>query len=216
MGIRLDAKDKDAQGLPVVTWEEDRNAFAPDGFGRARVSCFIRPDDNGVLQFVSVGSVRHGAFEEMRPWATLVSFARETAEQHYYTAADRAVLEVLTSKSKSGVGRLLATDGAQVMLANFADDKPSVPMHLNCAACAPVEVAVLHDRLTREFITRRPALLDEKCAGAFVWPEDQPFVAYSPPARPAAPRWLVHVTDLSILAMLGLIGLGLYYWLVAR
>ena len=133
MGIRLDTEAGDAQGLPVVTWEEDRNVFAPEGFGRARVACFIRPDEAGILQFVSVGLVRHGAFEEARPWARLVSFARETAEQQYHTAADRALLEMLTSKSKSGVGRLLATDGAQVMLANFADDKPSVPMHLNCA-----------------------------------------------------------------------------------
>jgi hypothetical protein len=214
MGIRLDAEDEDAQGFPVVSWEEDRNLFAPDGFGRARVSCFIRPDEDGVLQFVSVGSVRHGAFEEMRPWATLVSFARETAEQHYYSAADRAMLEVLTSKSKSGVGRLLATDGAQVMLANFADDRPSVPMHLNCAACAPVEMAALHDQLTREFIARRSVLLDEKCAGSAKWPKDKPFVAYEAPAPVVVPFWLERVIDVAIVGVMGLVGWALYLLLL--
>jgi hypothetical protein len=41
-----------------------------------------------------------------------------------------------------------------VMLANFADERPSVPMHLNCAESAPAEVALLHDRLHREFILK--------------------------------------------------------------
>jgi hypothetical protein len=31
MAIRLDPKAADAQGLPVVSWEEDRNLFAPGG-----------------------------------------------------------------------------------------------------------------------------------------------------------------------------------------
>ena len=214
MGIRLDTEAGDAQGLPVVTWEEDRNVFAPEGFGRARVGCFIRPDEAGILQFVSVGLVRHGAFEEARPWARLVSFARETAEQQYHTAADRALLEMLTSKSKSGVGRLLATDGAQVMLANFADDKPSVPMHLNCADCATVEMAMLHDRLHREFIARRDALVHEICNGEYVWPRDKAFIAYKPPAPRALLR-PVWITDLLIGAVLVLAGLGLY-WLLGH
>ena len=68
MGIWLDRELVDDQGFPVVTWEEDRNLMAPGGIGRVRVSCFIRPDAEGVLQFVAVGSVRHGAFEEARPW----------------------------------------------------------------------------------------------------------------------------------------------------
>ena len=72
MAIRLDAKAEDAQGLPVVSWEEDRNLFAPGGATPARVSCFIRPDENGVLQFVSIGPVRHGETEEARPWEKLV------------------------------------------------------------------------------------------------------------------------------------------------
>jgi hypothetical protein len=112
MAIRLDAEAVDEQGFPVVTWEEDRNIFAPDGHARARVACFIRPDSAGVLQFVSVGSVRHGEFEEARPWDKLRSFERSTAEQLYHSAADRAAKESLASRSKSGVTRALMGDGA--------------------------------------------------------------------------------------------------------
>ena len=214
MGIRLDTEAVDAQGLPVVTWEEDRNVFAREGFGRARVACFIRPDDTGVLQFVSAGAVRHGAFVKARPWEKLVSFAEGTAEQLYYAATDRVLLETLAGKSKSGVGRILATDGARVMLANFGDDRPSRPMHLNCAACTPVEMTTLHDRLYREFIARRDEVVNKICHGGYVWRKDKPFVAYEPPAQLAAPRWLVRVVDLSVVAVLGLIGWGLYWLLL--
>jgi hypothetical protein len=211
MTIKLDPVAADGQGLPVVTWEEDRNHFAPEGAGRARVACFIRSDEkSGVLQFVRSGSVRHGAFEEARPWDRLVSFGRETAEQLYASASDRALLDVLASKSKSGAGRLLATDGAQVMLANFADERPSVPMHLNCAESAPAEVALLHDRLHREFILKRADLLRDKCGGEPVWPKDKPFAAYEPPAPAVLPRWKVRLADLTIAAVMGLIGWGVY------
>src|SRR5215831_5181420 len=140
MAIRLDPKATDAQGLPVVTWEEDRNLFAPGGASPARVACFIRPDANGVLQFVSVGLVRHGEFEEARPWEALVSFEVKKADQLYH-AGERVLVDVLAGKSKSGAARLMAHDGAQVILANFADEQRSVPMHLNCADCTPVEAA---------------------------------------------------------------------------
>lgn len=211
MTIKLDPVAADGQGLPVVTWEEDRNHFAPEGAGRARVACFIRRDEkSGVLQFVRSGSVRHGAFEEARPWDRLVSFGRETAEQLYTSASDRALLDVLASKSKSGAGRLLATDGAQVMLANFADERPSVPMHLNCAEASPAEVALLHDRLHREFILKRADLLRDKCDGEPVWAKDKPFAAYEPPPPAVLPRWKVRLADLTIAAVLGLIGWGVY------
>jgi hypothetical protein len=180
MAIRLDPGAVDAQGLPVVSWEEDRNLFAPGGAAPARVACFIRPDEHGVLQFVSVGAARHGAFEEARPWEKLVSFGVDKADQHYYSAGDRGLLGILAGKSKSGVGRLLATDGAFVILANFADERRSVPMHLNCADCSPVEAAMLHDRLRLEFLDRRLDLVADQCGGEFAWPEDRPFVAHSP------------------------------------
>jgi hypothetical protein len=215
MAIRLDAEDKDAQGFPVVTWEEDRNLFAPDGFGRARVTCFIQPDAQGVLQFVSAGSVRHGAYEKARPWDKLISFTQEPAEQLYPAAADRARVNMLTNKSKSETVRVLATDGAQVMLANFADARPGVPMHLNCAECTKVEMALLLDQLSREFIANRIALLDEKCAGSSVWPKGTPFFPHKTPAPVSVSRTLVRVVDLAIIGVLGLIGWGLY-WVIGR
>lgn len=211
MAIRLDDERYDAQGLPVVTWEEDRNHFAPEGTGRARVACFIRPDEKtGALLFVKAGSSRHGAYEEARPWDRLASFGRETAEHLYASALDRVALDVLASKSKSGAGRLLATDGAQVVLANFSDERPSSPMHLNCADALPVEVAMLHDRLHRQFIAKRPDLLREKCGDEPVWPKGKAFAAYEPPAPAVIPRWKARLVDLSIAIGLALIGWGFY------
>lgn len=146
----------------------------------ARVSCFIRPDKDGVLQFVSVGLVRHGEFEEARPWEALAGFEVSTADRHYYSAGHRALFDALANKSKSGDGRLLTTDGAFVILANFGDERRSMPMHLNCADCAPVEAATLQDRLQFEFIERQRDLIAKRCDGDYVWPKDKPFVAHSP------------------------------------
>jgi len=211
MAIRLDAKTtKDAQDLPVVTWEEDRNLFAPGGVTPARVSCFIRPDENGVLQFVSVGLVRHGEIEEARSWQKLVRFEVKRADELYHSAKDRVLLDVLASKSKSGAGRVFTTDGAFVILANFADERRAVPMHLNCADCTPVEADTVHDRLNFEFLDRQRDLIAERCDGAYVWPKDKPFVAHRPPTAAPLPRWKARLVDLAIVLALGLIGWGLY------
>ena len=216
MGIWLDREVvADEQGFPVVTWEEDRNLMAPGGIGRVRVACFIRPDADGVLQFVAVGSVRHGAFVEARPWESLVSFKVDTADQHYYAASDRAMLEMLANKSKSGLGRWIITDGAHVMLASFADKNASVPMHLNCADCAPVEATLLHDRLHQEFIVKRRHLVNAICGGEYKWLKDKLFKAYEPTPQATVPRWMVRAIDASIAAGLGVIGFGLY-WLLLR
>ena len=211
MGIRLDPEQADAQGLPVVTWEEDRNLFAPEGSGPARVACFIRPDaETGVLQFVASGSVRHGQFEEARPWEALKSFEKASGDQLYFAASDRAALDLIASKSKSGAGRLLAADGAFVMLANFADGHASIATHLNCADATLTDMALLHDRLQREFIGMRLHLVNERCGGEFVWPKDRPFIAFQPPAPAVVPRWKARVVDLSIAAMLAVIAWGFY------
>lgn len=211
MAIRLDPERTDAQGFPVVTWEEDRNLFAPEGFSPARICCFIRPDpETGVLQFVSAGFVRHGPYEEARPWELLKSFEKGSADQLYYAATDRVVLELLVSKSKSSAGRLLATDGAYVMLANFADERSSEPMHLNCSDAPPTDVASLHNRLNREFLIKRAHLIGEICGGDYVWPRDKPFTAYESPAPAVLPRWKKWLVDLSIAAMLMLAAYAFY------
>ena len=215
MAIRIDAITQDAQGLPVVSWEEDRNLFAPDGIGPARIACFIRPDEKTrVLQFVAAGSVRHGAFEEARPWQLLHSFERSTAEQHYYAPHERALIDTLANKSKSGLGRLLANDGAHVLLANFSDERRSVPMHLNCAEASPAEVVLLHDLLLREFIDRRGDIVREHCGSEFVWPPGKPFIVWKAPAPAVVPRWKARMVDLSIAAILALIGWGFYEYVL--
>lgn len=211
MAIRRGPEQTDAQGLPVVSWEEDRNLFAPEGACPARVACFIRRDEKfGVLQFVRSGSARHGAFEEARPWELLKSFEKGSADQLYYAASDRAALDLLASKSKSGAGRLLTADGALVILANFADERASVATHLNCADATLSDMALLHDRLHRAFIAQRPLVVNELCGGEFVWPEDKPFIAFESPAPAVIPRWKARLVDLSIVAALGLIAWGVY------
>jgi hypothetical protein len=213
MAIRLGPPAADDQGLPAVNWEEDRNLFAPGGVTPAPVSCFIRPDAGGVLQFVSVGLVRHGRFEEERPWEALKGFAVERADQHYYSGRDRALLEHLASKSKSGVGRLLTADGAFVIVATFGDEQRSVPMHLNCADCTPVEAAMLHDRLRFEFLDRKWDLIDKRCNGEFVWPKDKPFIPYTPPAPTPSSWWMARLADVLIMGIFGSIAVALYLFL---
>ena len=215
MGIRLDPETVDEQGLPVVSWVEDRNLFAPEGVGRARVTCFIRPDESGVLQFVSAGSVREGAFEEARPWELLKSFKAGAAEQLYATQAERVWRDILASKSKSGLARGLLTDGAQVMMANFGDEHASVAMHLNCAEASTVDMARLHDRLHNEFIVKRPLLMRQKCGPDRRWRGEPAFVAYTPPAPPASSFWMERLADLIVVLVLGLFGWG-FYMLVIR
>lgn len=208
MGIRLDAEIVDAQGLPVVTWVEDRNLFAPEGIGTARVCCFIRPDESGVLQFVSVGSVREGAFEEARPWELLKSFKTGGAEQLYGTHEERVRLETLASKSKSGLARGHLTDRAQVLMANFADEHMSVAMHLNCAEASMVEMARLHDRLHNEFIVKRAVLMRRVCGPDRKWPAKQPFVPHAPPAPAVRSYWAKRLENVAVAALV----LGLLAW----
>ncbi len=216
MAIRFDDNEPDAQGFPVVSWVEDRNLFAPGGASLARVTCFIgRDETTGVLQFVAAGSVRHGDYVEARPWQRLVSFERSSADHLYYSAQDRAALEWLGQKGKTGIARMATTDGALVMLAHFEDERPTDPMHLNCAVASPVEAMQLHDRLTREFIAKRPHLVEATCNGEYKWPEGKPFTAYEPPAPVVIPPWMNWLINLSIAAVLGAMGFG-FYWMVVR
>lgn len=209
MAIRLDPEQTDAQGLPVVTWEEDRNLIS----GRARISCFIRPDQTGALQFVAAGPVRFGVFEEARPWERLVSFTVAKADELYYSTADRALIDIVTSRGKSGGARALAADGAFVILANFADERRSVPMHLNCADCTPVEIGMLHDRLRLEFLDRRAGVIERLCDGIPVWAKDRPYVAYKAASPASSRRGLAYLIDALIVAGLAFLGVGLFRFL---
>jgi hypothetical protein len=215
MAIRFDDNKPDAQGFPVVSWVEDRNLFAPGSGGPARVSCFIRPDEEGVLRFVSAGPVRHGEFVEARTWQQLSSFERSSADHLYYSAQDRAALDWLGQKGKTGIARMATTDGALVMLAHFEDERPTDPMHLNCAVASPVEAMQLHDRLTREFIAKRPHLVEVMCNGEYKWPEGKPFIAHEPLPPVVIPPWMDWLINLSIAAVLGAMAFG-FYWVVVR
>ena len=69
MAIRFDTITMDDQNLPVVSWEEDRNIFAPEGIGPARVACFIRPDKESGR--VDVRGRRFGASWRLRRGAAM-------------------------------------------------------------------------------------------------------------------------------------------------
>ena len=215
MAIRFDTVTMDEQKLPVVSWEEDRNIFAPEGIGPARVACFIRPDkESGELMFVAAGSVRHGEFEEARPWELLHSFEQTLADQHYLSAHERVILD--TVKRKNSLTNIVLTDGAHVMLANFADERASVGMHINCASASPVEVALLHDRLRREFIDKRHDYVTDCCDGAFIWPEDKPaFKPFALPEPVKLPAWADWLANAVVAGILALFGFG-FYWFVVR
>lgn len=211
MTIRFDDVKEDAQGLPVVSWTEDRNIFAPDGLGPARVACFVRPGEGGELMFVAAGSVRYGAFEEARPWRLLKSFESSQAEQHYYSPERFAVMKVLREKNK--MLAIAMTDGAHILLASFADERASVPMHLNCASATPVEIAELHDRLRREFIDKRKEYVLKSYYRDYVWKGRKKFKAYVLPKPVELPwaDWGVHACVAAIFAVFALA----FWWFVA-
>lgn len=162
---------KDAAGFPIVAWKEDRNLASPEAMRRAPVECRIMKDaKTGTLLFVARGTVRHGAFEEGRPWDRLQGFSKPTADQLYYTRHQLEIRQHFTSKS---VGAKLAlADSAHVLVAEFIDD---TPIHINCADASPVEIDQLHGLLVREFITYR--------AGDFQWPLNDDRVPTFEPAR---------------------------------
>jgi hypothetical protein len=157
---------EDSAGFPIVTWTEDRNLASPEAMRRARVECRIMKDkDTGDLLFVARGTVRHGSFEEGRPWERLRAFSTQAADLLYSTKAQLVLREHLASK---GVGTKMGlTDGAHVLLAEFFND---TALHINCAGATPVEVDRLHLELTRAFIGKRDDLVGRICSVAFEWP----------------------------------------------
>ncbi len=172
---------KDAAGFPVVSWCEDRNIASPEAMRRARVECRIMKDaTSGILLFVARGTVRHGSFEEGKPWEHLRGFSNHSADGLYYTKEELDVRQHLGGKSIGG--KVALSDSAQVLLAEFVDD---TPLHVNCATASPVEIGHLHVALTREFVGNQHILVGTICRDAFQWPVDDDRVLTYDPARTA-------------------------------
>ncbi len=171
----------DPAGFPIVAWRESRNLASPEAMTRARVECRIMKDaTTGVLFFVARGTVRHGSFEEGKPWDRLNGFSQPTADQLYYTKKQLDFRHHLAAKS---VGAKLAmSDSAHVLLAEFRDD---TALHINCADAPPVEIDRLRVALTREFVIRRDELVGDLCRVAYEWPISDDKVMTHDSARPS-------------------------------
>jgi hypothetical protein len=215
MAIKIDVIDRDAQGLPVVSWIEDRNHFAPGTGGRERVSCFIRPDqETGELHFVAVGKVRHGEDIETRPWRKLNGFSTMPADI-YRTAQEQVIVKTLGDKYKAAGVAL--TDGALVAVAHFEGPEGfDAPLHLNCAAASAADAGKLHAILQREFTgQQRAAVLNKaECRGKYVWPEGVAFVPYAPARLDPPPAWVEPLANLAVVAFFGLLGFGVWWFLL--
>ena len=176
-------------GLPVVSWFEDRNLHSPEAGRRARIECRIMKstDTNGQqaeLLFVKIGTSRHGAFLEGRPWRLLSGFSVKPAKQLYWTEEESAVWDAVTGKLHSGIGRAATADGALVLLAGF-DALP--PLHLNAASASQAEVDEINYCLLTEFVIKRGALLSKHFRGKNYCPADDATVPTYDPERTAPP-----------------------------
>ena len=191
--IAFDEVTQDAQGLPVVSWIEDRNLHA--GAGHVRVACHIEPDAQGVLQFCCGG--------QKRPWSALRSFALSTAEREYYDQNERMLLKYLGEKSKTGGPYM--QDTAHVIVAQFADERASVPMLLNRAVARPLEIAELHNRLRVAFIAGRGQIAAKR------WQGD--FTAFA--VSKAQAVWIDWAANALVAGFFALCAFG-FYWVVMR
>ena len=156
----------DDAGFPVVTWTEHRGAGSPAGSGSYRMLCRIGKDAaTGELLFVVRGDMRNRTFEAGRPWARLTSFGYHAALHRYLTPVELAMREQLLAKTKAG--KVLAGDGGKALLAEFSHDGF---FDVSCPEAAGPDLDRLQLVLTREFVTKREALIDEHCRIAFLWP----------------------------------------------
>ena len=218
MGIRLDPEQADAQGLPVVTWEEDRNQFAPEGPGPARVACFIRPDtETGVLQFVAAGSVRHGSFEEARPWEALKSFEKGIGGPALpFGLGSRCARSAREQKQKrrgppSGNGRRACHARQLHRRARKRRDAFELrrrDFH-GYRAVARSVAAGIHRQAPA---SHRTSYATANISGR----RTNLLLAFQPPAPAVVPRWKARLVDLSIAVVLALIGWGFYEFLCAK
>lgn len=170
----------DAAGFPIIAWREDRNMHSPEALRRARIECRImKHAKTGALLFVARGSTRYGPFEEAKPWSHLRGFTVQSAQNLYYPRAWLDAQNSLTSKSVGA--RIVLTDAAQVITAEFADD---TPIHINCADATPVEIDSVHKALLREFETNKDVLGRRY---DYQWPTDDDSVVTYDPAIHASP-----------------------------
>jgi hypothetical protein len=153
----------DAGGLPWLVWDEDRPS------GNKRVSCAITANDFGdELLFETGGSLLSDPVYWRRPWEKLVGFSPVPASELYYSGVEKRLLnEVMKGLA---ILRIWGPDDGVVMLADFADDRPSIPMHLNYAVGTPIDITTLHNALYTRFIADRRAVVDDVCGGEFKWP----------------------------------------------
>ncbi len=150
-------------GLPWLMWDEDRPS------GSKRVSCSISADDNGELLFTTNGSLLNDPVYCRRPWEKLVGFRPVGASELYYSGVGKRLIQEVIKEF--ALLRVFGPDDGVVMLADFCDDQPSIPMHLNYGVGTPVEVTALHNALYSRFIAARRAVVDAVCDGEFKWPK---------------------------------------------
>jgi hypothetical protein len=103
----------------------------------------------------------------------LVGFRPASAKELYYTAEDHRMNEALksiASRKFKTAALFMGDDDSIVMLADVADEYPSIPMHINYAVGTPVEIAEIHSELYRCFIAQRQALVESLCDGEYKWP----------------------------------------------
>ena len=113
-------------------------------------------------------------------------------------------------KGKNKLSGIVLTDGAHVLLANFKDERSSVPMHINCASARPVEVAELHDRLLREFIHKRDDYVRESYYGEFVWKGRKKFKPFTLPEPAKLPLWADWLANAFVAVILVAMAWGFY------
>lgn len=173
----------DAAGFPIVTWTEQRGPGSPAGSGEVRMECRIAKDAaTGELMFVARGRMARRPFEAGRPWASLISFGYHPALQRYLTPQAQAMRDHLLSKTKAG--KILAGDGGKALLAEVSRDDY---FDVSCPEAAQPDLDRLHLVLTREFVAKREALVDERCTIAYLWPKSDDRVETYDPTRQTWP-----------------------------
>ncbi len=163
--FEYDSGISSADGFPWAVWEEDK----PSG-KREIVNCFIAEGSSRELLFAADGGVLPQPIYRQRRWEKLVGFRSMPAKELYYSGVENRLRQEFMNKSAAL--RIMLPDDAVVMLADFADDYPSVPVHINCGIGTQVEINALHGALHRAFIAERWQVVESLCGGEFKVPDD--------------------------------------------